>query len=309
MISVSSVVRSTLLCTVAGTLVSLSSPAGAASTTLVISGTPAKSVALGQEYSFQPKGTDSEASRMKYDISNMPSWATFNGTTGLLSGKPEGHVLGTTSGIVIRFTDQHGFVNLPAFSITVTAAAPTKPVVADVPPTISGTPIKTITVGSAYSFKPAAADANGDKLTYSIKYMPVWASFSTSTGALTGTATAAEVGTYANIGISVSDGKESASLPAFTVTVNQIATGNVTVDWTPPTENVDGSVLTNLAGYRMYYGTSAKDMTQSVQLTNPGLTSYVVENLSAGTWYFAMVSYSSANVESTMSGVVSGAVL
>jgi Putative Ig domain len=309
MISVSALVRSTLLCTLAGTLVSLSSPASAASTTLVISGTPATSVVLGQEYSFQPKGTDSEDSRMKYDVSNKPSWATFNGTTGLLSGKPAGHVLGTTSGIVIRFTDQHGFVNLPAFSITVTAAAPPKPVVADVPPTISGTPIKTITVGSAYSFKPVAADANGDKLTYSIQDKPVWAAFSTSTGALTGMATAAEVGTYANIGISVSDGKESTSLPAFTVTVNQIATGNITVDWTPPTENVDGSVLTNLAGYRMHYGTSVNDMTHYVEMKNPGLTSYVVENLPAGTWYFGMFSYSTANIESAMSGVASATVL
>jgi len=63
--------------------------------------------------------------------------------------------------------------------------------------------------------------------------------------------------------------------------------------------------LTNLAGYTVYYGTSPDQLTESVKVTNPGLTAYTLSNLAAGTWYFAVTSYSSAGVESTRSGVIS----
>ena len=85
-------------------------------------------------------------------------------------------------------------------------------------------------------------------------------------------------------------------------------TGVATLDWMPPTENSDGSVLTNLAGYTVYYGTSASNLTQSVKITNPGLSAYTLSDLSSGTWYFAVTSYSSTGVESTRSGVVSSSI-
>jgi hypothetical protein len=83
------------------------------------------------------------------------------------------------------------------------------------------------------------------------------------------------------------------------------STGTATLDWTPPTENSDGSSLTNLAGYTVYYGTSPDSLTESVKISNPGLTAYTVSNLTSGTWYFAVTSYSSAGVESIRSGVIS----
>jgi hypothetical protein len=83
----------------------------------------------------------------------------------------------------------------------------------------------------------------------------------------------------------------------------------VALDWTPPTQNSDGSVLTNLAGYTLHYGTKPSSLTQTVKVANPGLTSYVVDNLSAGTWYFAVSSYNAAGTESPVSGVVWTSVL
>jgi hypothetical protein len=133
----------------------------------------------------------------------------------------------------------------------------------------------------------------------------VWATFSATSGALTGTPTAANAGTYANVIISVSDGKASASLAAFTVTVTQGSNGTATLDWTPPTENTDGTTLTNLAGYNIYYGTSAASMTETIKVTNPGLTAYTLTNLSPGTWYFTVTSYSSNGVESARTATVS----
>jgi hypothetical protein len=87
--------------------------------------------------------------------------------------------------------------------------------------------------------------------------------------------------------------------------VNTVSTGTATLDWTPPTQNSDGSTLTNLAGYTVYYGTSPDQLTESVKLTNPGLTAYTLSNLPAGTWYFAVTSYSSTGAESTRTVVIS----
>ena len=84
-------------------------------------------------------------------------------------------------------------------------------------------------------------------------------------------------------------------------TVNGVAT----LDWMPPTENNDGSALTNLAGYTVYYGTDRNDLSQSVKVSNPGLASYTVTGLTSGTWYFAVTSYSADGVESTRTTTVS----
>jgi hypothetical protein len=311
--NVSNFARVTLLCVLGSALISLPAPSKAASKTLTISGKPASSVAVGGEYSFQPTGKDTVKSRLKFDIYNKPVWAEFDGTTGRLWGRPNHRQAGKYANISIRFTDWYGFVTTPVFSITVTPAVPVAPVPpvapANTAPTISGHAIAAVNVGTAYGFTPTAADANKDKLSFSIKNMPDWAKFNTASGGLSGTPTAGDVGTYANIQISVSDGKASAVLPAFTIAVNQMSAGNATLDWTPPTENSDGSVLTNLAGYNVHYGTSPDKLTQVEKLTNPGLTSYVMDNLSAGTWYFAVSSYSANGTESSNSGVVSTAIL
>jgi hypothetical protein len=141
-------------------------------------------------------------------------------------------------------------------------------------------------------------------LTFSIQNKPEWATFDAASGALTGTPAAANVGTYSNIVVSVSDGSQNASLAAFTITVNQMSNASATLDWMPPTENIDGTALSNLAGYKVYYGNSAGNLNESVRVTNPGLSSYTVTNLSSGTWYFAISAISATGNESALSGVV-----
>ena len=113
-----------------------------------------------------------------------------------------------------------------------------------------------ITQGAQYVFAPTASDPDADPLTFSIANPPVWASFDTATGRLSGAPAAEHVGTTSGIVISVSDGEASASLAAFTITVQAVATGSATLSWTPPTTNTDGSSLTNLAGYKVYWGPS-----------------------------------------------------
>jgi hypothetical protein len=81
--------------------------------------------------------------------------------------------------------------------------------------------------------------------------------------------------------------------------------GVATLDWQPPTENSDGSALTNLAGYTVYYGNSPDNLAKSVKVNNPGLTAYSVTGLTSGTWYFAVTSYSADGVESSRTATVS----
>ena len=175
-------------------------------------------------------------------------------------------------------------------------------------PTISGSPAGSASAGIAYSFTPSASDADADTLTYSVQSKPSWATFNAQTGKLSGTPTASDVGTSSGIIIAVSDGTASTALPAFAIVVNGAvaSTGGLTVSWSPPLANSDGSTLTDLAGYRISYGSSPTSLTQTAQVTNPGLTSFMIESLTSGTWYFSMKSYTSAGVESLATAVMSG---
>jgi len=265
-----------------------------------ISGTPTTQIAPKTTYSFRPTARDPEGSTLKFSIINKPSWAAFSVNSGSLTGYPM--TAATYGNIIIRVSDGVSTVSLPAFTIRVgtTTTSPTNSA-----PTISGSPARSINAGSAYSFRPTASDANGDTLTYSIANRPSWATFNTSTGQLSGTPTASQVGSYGNITITVSDGRATASLAAFAVNVVSVSNGGATLSWTPPTQNTDGTSLSNLAGYRISYGTNASAMTGTIQVSNPGVSSYVISNLSPGTYYFAVRAYTSNGTESGNSNVQS----
>jgi hypothetical protein len=81
--------------------------------------------------------------------------------------------------------------------------------------------------------------------------------------------------------------------------------GTATLSWAAPTENTDGSSVTDLAGYRIYYGTSPSDMTQSIYVAGATVTTYVVNGLSSGTYYFAVAADSTTGVESMLSDTAS----
>jgi hypothetical protein len=266
-----------------------------------ISGTPRSSVTAGSSYAFTPVGSDPDGNTLTYSIQNQPSWAMFSATTGRLSGTPTSANIGTSARITITVTDGTASASLPSFTIQVVAQA-------NRAPTISGTPLLSINVSSTYSFQPSASDADGNPLTFSIQNRPAWASFSTSTGRLSGIPSLTDVATFANIIISVSDGTATASLPAFSLSVLQASTGNATVSWTAPTTNSDGTALTDLASYRILYGRATNTLDQSAQVNNPGLTSYTVENLAQGTWYFAVVAVNTAGTTSDPSNVTSKAI-
>ena len=89
------------------------------------------------------------------------------------------------------------------------------------------------------------------------------------------------------------------------VSVSLVGSGTALLSWTPPTQNSDGSSLSNLAGYRIRYGTSPGNYSETITINNAGLSSYLVENLGSASWYFVMTSFNSDGVESVFSTEVS----
>jgi hypothetical protein len=176
-------------------------------------------------------------------------------------------------------------------------------------PAISGNAVTEIVANSSYSFTPVASDADGDTLVFQIRNKPAWATFDTLTGKLSGTPTIAHAGDYPNIAITVDDGTTSAALSAFSITVtapsNNDAVEAVTLSWSAPTQNEDGTTLSNLAGYTVHYGASRDALDKSIPLNNPGIDRYVVDGLPAGTYYFGIRAFTSSGIQSTMSNVVS----
>ncbi len=271
----------------------------------------AKTIIAGNSYQFTPTANDADGQALTFTIANRPSWAQFDSSTGRLSGTPASANVGSYAGITISVSDGIASASLPAFSLTVTAPTTTPPPTppGNQPPTISGTPAQAVTVGMVYQFRPQASDPDGQSLTFSIANRPAWASFNAATGELSGTPGPEHVGQTNNIVISVTDGQASASLAAFSITVADVQMGSATLRWTPPTMNEDGSPLTDLRGYRVYYGTSSNRMNTTLELPNPGLTTVVVENLAAATWYFTVRAYNDANIESASSNVASKTIL
>ncbi len=268
---------------------------------LTISGTPAGVVLAGQSYAFTPRATDARERTLVFAIANKPAWAAFSASSGELSGTPTTANVGTYAGIVIAVSDGTRTATLPAFALQVNATAAS-------PPVISGTPSTSVAAGSSYAFQPSASDPGGLTLAFSVQNKPAWATFSLANGLLSGTPSSTQTGTYANVIISASDGQHSSALPAFSITVTgaPAASGSAVLNLAAPTQNTDGSALTDLAGFRIYYGPSPSNLTPLVQLADATLTTtYTVNSLASGTWYFAATAYTTTGLESALSAITS----
>ena len=276
-------------------------PANQDNTAPTISGTPQTSVKTGNVYSFQPTAADADAgTTLTFSIANRPAWASFSNSTGRLSGTPGNTNVGTTSGIEIRVSDGTTSTALPAFSLTVTSV--------NSAPVVSNSPATSVKQGSAYSYTPAATDPDGNTLTFSITNRPSWASFSSSTGRLSGTPNNANVGSTTGIAITVSDGAASTTIGPFTLTVVNIndaptITGtpstSVTVgklySFTPNASDIDGNSLTfSVSGKPSWltFNTSTGQLSGTPGSVNVGSTGLITISVSDGTASVALPSFS-----------------
>jgi hypothetical protein len=118
------------------------------------------------------------------------------------------------------------------------------------------------------------------------------------------------VGSYQNIQISVTDGQATASLTAFSINVVATTSGAATLSWMPPTQNTDGTALTDLANYKIYWGTSQNNFTAGWKMVPSSAgTTAIIDQLTAGTYYFVVTALDSSGNESAYSNVASKTVL
>lgn len=181
---------------------------------------------------------------------------------------------------------------------------------------ITGTPPTQVGVGGDYYFNANYTGGTGTSRAFSITNKPSWATFNTATGELKGTPTAA--GTFASVKVTVSDGSTSSSTAAFTITVGNGGTtsgsttdtsGKVTLSWTAPSRNTDGTSLSDLAGYVIHYGASSTTLDKQVTIGSAAIASYTVTSLTKGkTYYFTVTAVNTGNAQGKSSSMVSVAI-
>ena len=262
----------------------------------VISGNPASTIDVGIAYFFAPSASDpNNDDTLTFSVSGLPVWANFDEDNGRLTGVPSAIHVATYSNIIISVFDGEFTVSLAPFSITVNAVGGTNS-----PPTISGNPALNVNANTEYSFTPTASDPDDDTLRFLVSGLPIWAIFSETTGNISGTPGDEHVGVYSIITITVTDEIAEVSLAPFSITVDAISLGSVTLNWTAPTLNEDGTALTDLAGYRIHWGTGSGSYPNS-EPVDKSMTTYVVEGLAPGTYEFVATAINEAGVESTYS--------
>jgi len=179
-------------------------------------------------------------------------------------------------------------------------------------PQIAGTPAGTIQANTRYIFQPLATDNTSDPLSYSILNKPCWASFDPATGRLSGMPGDSDAGTDNDIVITVTNGLDTVSLPAFSVQILEdttatakVTSGSFTVSWTGPNSRADGTELTQaeIGGYRIYYGDTDGYYPHMVEITDGIAEVATVSDIPVGTYYIVMTTYDIDGRESDISEV------
>jgi hypothetical protein len=169
---------------------------------------------------------------------------------------------------------------------------------------ISGPAQDAAVAGEAFEYAPDLGDTGGATLAFTADGVPAWATFDATSGVLRGTPSASDVGSTGNVRITAKAGSASASLD---VQLRVIAAADrvASVQLQAPNLRADGTVLDNLAGYRIYYGKRASRLDRFVEIPDAGLTSAQVSELTPGTWYFVATAYDANGIESPFTEVAS----
>ncbi|MEA3362656.1 MAG: putative Ig domain-containing protein [Thermodesulfobacteriota bacterium] len=175
----------------------------------VLSPIGSQSIGENSLLTFVVTASDTNNDTLTYSASGLPAGAAFDVEQQRFSWTPEYSQAGNYT-VTFGVTDGL-FSDSEAVSITVSNS--------NRPPVISGSPDASIMATTSYSFTPVASDPDGDDISFSIVNKPIWATFNSSTGELSGAPAESQLGTSSGIIISVNDSNSSASLPSFAIEV------------------------------------------------------------------------------------------
>jgi hypothetical protein len=151
-------------------------------------------------------------------------------------------------------------------------------------------------VGVEFEFLPAVSNMKHAPI-FSANNLPTWARLDPVTGRVVGTPGTADVGQHEAIVIAVADGAQRAETAPFTIAVTGAGAGVATLEWRAPLSKVDGSILDDLAGYRIAYGRDEEALDHSIFIDDPAQTSYEFSTLESGVWYFRIVAVNRSGLE------------
>ena len=178
-----------------------------------VSSTAITSATEDSAYSYTLTASDLDGDAITFAAPTLPSWLTFNATTGVLSGTPTNDNVGEHS-VVLTASDGDGATDAQAFTITVANV--------NDDPSITSTASTEVNEDSAYSYTFTASDIDADDLlTLSATTLPAWLSFNSTSGVLSGTPTNDNVGQHA-VALTVSDTAGSSETQSFTITVANV---------------------------------------------------------------------------------------
>jgi hypothetical protein len=232
------------------------------------------------------------------DLTNAVTWSSSDTTVATVS-EPALSSAKSNNGKAYAYGRNAGTTTITATSGS-TSGSTTLTVTAATLVSLTVTPAnRSIAAGSTQQF--IATGTFSDSTTQDLTAQVTWNSSNTgvSTISTSGLAAGAAGGT---VTITATSGSISGTA---TLTVTAVTTtGSATLSWAAPATNTDGTALTDLAGYKIYYGTASSNYTTVINVGN--MLSYTINNLASGhTYYFAVTAYDSTGLESGYSAEAS----
>ncbi|WNC67352.1 putative Ig domain-containing protein [Thalassotalea nanhaiensis] len=186
-----------------------------------ISGTPTVSVNENQAYSFTPSASDSNNDSLTFSITNKPNWASFDTSTGALTGTPDYDAADIYAAVSISVSDGKDSVNLAPFDINV--------INVNRAPIIEAIEDQSVSETSEFSYSLSASDADQQDLTFTVENAPTWLTLNTDTNVLSGTPTLSDAGTNV-VTVSVSDGETTTSKDFNLSILNSVQVSGKVID-------------------------------------------------------------------------------
>jgi len=232
-------------------------------------------------------GFTANPSTVKYGGNTTLSWSSSNATgctasNGWSGAEPTsgtfltGDLKSTTTFTLTCTNSNTGSTAQQSTQVSVSAAAPSL--------VLTATPTS-VTTGGSSTLQWTATNAVSCTPTGAWPGNP-GVTGAQSTGPLTATTT------YT---LACTNGAGATATASVTITV---ASGSANLSWTAPTQNTNGTPVTPLSGYVIYYGQTQSQLLDTKAVSGATTTTASVTGLTAGTWYFEVAAVAADGTQS-----------